>query len=66
MEYIYFVVSIAAVGFILNFIWQKSDSGRNSRSTGLAKQQKGVVNLERVPRRKNTITGISKAELELG
>lgn len=64
MEYIYFVVSIAAIGFIINFIWQKSISGRNSRSTGLAKRQKGVVNLERVPRRKNTISGASKLELE--
>jgi len=64
MEYIYFVVSIAAIGLVINYFWKKSDSGRNSKSITLARQQKGGVEMNPVPRRKNTITGASKLELE--
>lgn len=64
MEYIYFVLSIAAVGFIVNFSFKKIVLGRKSRVSGISKRQNTGLIEEPIPPRKRTISGPSIAELD--
>lgn len=64
MDYIYFVVSIVAVGFILNFAWKKIVLGRKSRRSGISKRQNTGLIEDPIPPRKRTISGPSIAELD--
>jgi len=64
MEYIYFVLSIAAVGLILDFSWKKIVMGRKSKMSGISKRKNTGLIEDPIPPRKRTISGLSIAELD--
>lgn len=61
MEYIYFVVSVAAVGLILNLLWRVFVT----KSFSIVSGQQGIVSdAEAIPLRKNTVCGLSKKDMD--
>lgn len=65
MDYIYFIVLIAAVSFVLTFYLRSKDLERNSRGTSPGKQQNSRLNRDPIPPRKRTISGPPENEEEI-
>jgi hypothetical protein len=64
MEYVYFVITIAAGSLILVLVWRIGISGWKDGSSNLARQPKSSLKAKSIPPLKKTISGISIKELE--
>ena len=64
MEYVYFVITIAAGSLIFGLIWHIRVSGWNGGSSIFAGQPKSNSNEKSFPPLKKTISGLSRNELE--
>jgi len=64
MEYVYFVITIAAGSLIFGFVWHIRVSGWKGGSSIFAGQPKSDSNEKSFPPLKKTINGLSRKELE--
>lgn len=63
MEYVYFVITIAALGSLLGLYWKVCEARKQGRSLFSGHRDMGV-NLEPPPPLKKVISGLSEKELE--
>lgn len=64
MEYIFFVISIAAVGLLIILFWQIGVSSRKNSGSLSARQHNVSASTELAPPFKKSISGLSAKELE--
>ncbi len=62
MEYIYFLIFIAAISVLMGLIWHFGGLGKNSGNRLFAGQTNLNLNAESVPSRKRTVSGLSEEE----